>query len=93
MSALARHDRSRHDVRINTESNDQMESRRPLNWGIVLIGDRDTRDIPVREPDESIASNPALVVVPVRHAQDVEASDRKGVRSRCSMSQSAVHRV
>ncbi len=56
------------------EAEGRLEFRRPFQWGILLIGDPETKDIPELGRDRATASNSALVVVPVRHAEDVEFS-------------------
>jgi hypothetical protein len=56
------------------ESEGRLEFRRPFQWGILLVGDPESKDIPELGRDGATASNSALVGVPVRHAQDVEFS-------------------
>jgi hypothetical protein len=52
-------------------SNDSFNTLRAFAWGIVLIGEADTQDIPSPERDKAIVSSDSAVVVLVRHAQDV----------------------
>lgn len=73
---LAQSDGSRQNVRVIDEPKSTLELHRPFHWGVLLIGDPETADIPNRGPEGAIVSNGALVVVPVRHAQDVEFSGR-----------------
>lgn len=48
---------------------------RAFAWGIVIIGDADTREFPSLDRDNVIVSSDSAIVVPVRHAQDVANPD------------------
>lgn len=48
---------------------------RAFAWGIVIIGDADTQEIPSPDRDNAIVSSDSAVVVQVRHAQDVADPD------------------
>lgn len=63
-------------MRVIGEPESRLELHRPFHWGVLLIGDPETADIPERGPEGAIVSSGAVVVVPVRHAQDVEFSGR-----------------
>jgi hypothetical protein len=52
-------------------SHDSFNTLRAFAWGVVLIGDADTQEIPSPEPDKAIVSSDSAVVMLVRHAQDV----------------------
>ncbi|MGH9153441.1 MAG: hypothetical protein ACRD03_13810 [Acidimicrobiales bacterium] len=47
--------------------------RRPFNWGVVLVMDSDSADVPLRLDDSGVARSPTGMAFAVRHAQDVEA--------------------
>jgi hypothetical protein len=50
-------------------------TRRPFAWGVLVVGDVNSRDIPALKPGENIAATSSTVVVRVRHAQDVADID------------------
>jgi len=52
-------------------SRDVLNTKRAFAWGIVIIGDADTQDIPSPNRDNTIVSSESAVVAMVRHAQDV----------------------
>jgi hypothetical protein len=62
---------------MRDEQGGRLEFHRPFHWGIVVVGDRESTDIPEIRPDELVASSASEVVVPVRHAQDVEVVGRQ----------------
>ena len=55
-----------------------LEFRRPFYWGVALIGDPEAIGVPDLGPEQSIGSSAAVVVVPVRHAQDSGMADEDG---------------
>jgi hypothetical protein len=56
---------------------------RPFNWGLLLISDHSTHDLPRQPPaapDTAIAT-PSAVAINVRHAQDSDLADAEAVVS------------
>lgn len=45
---------------------------RPFGWGVVIVMDRDSADVPERLNESGVASSPTALAFRVRHAQDVE---------------------
>lgn len=58
-----------------SDSRDSFNTIRAFAWGIVIIGDADTQEIPSLDRDTSIVSSGSAVVILVRHAQDVVDPD------------------
>lgn len=52
-------------------SRELLNTTRAFAWGIVIIGDADTQDIPSPDRDNAIVASDSTVVAKVRHAQDV----------------------
>ncbi len=52
-------------------SRELLNTTRAFAWGIVIIGDADTQDIPSPELGNAIVASDSAVVAKVRHAQDV----------------------
>lgn len=58
-----------------TDSAGSLNTTRAFEWGIVLVGDSESTDIPALDRDAAIRSSDTAVVVAVRHAQDIANSD------------------
>lgn len=54
---------------------DGLAIERAFNWGIVLVSDANSRDIPELPRGSSFAASRDGVVIAVRHAQDVDVVD------------------
>ena len=54
---------------------DSFNTIRAFGWGIVIVGDSDTQEIPAPDRDKPIVSSDSAVVILVRHAQDVVEPD------------------
>lgn len=46
--------------------------KRSFNWGILMLSDGDSKDVPEFDHGSTFATTPHALVVAVRHAQDVD---------------------
>ena len=49
----------------------ELTATRSFAWGVLVVGDAESHDIPPLEPLRTIAATDSTVVIRVRHAQDV----------------------
>ncbi len=56
---------------MTTEGRTSNSVIRAFNWGLLIIGDPQAPDVPDLSADSGINQSSSLIVVPVRHAQDV----------------------
>jgi hypothetical protein len=49
-----------------------LQLRRSFGWGVLLISDARSRDIPVSLPKGPVTATDTAVAIAVRHAQDVD---------------------
>jgi hypothetical protein len=53
----------------------ELTATRSFAWGVLVVGDAESHDIPPLEPLKTIAATDSTVVIRVRHAQDVTDID------------------
>lgn len=49
--------------------------KRPFNWGVLIVGDPSAKAVPELPPGETLSHSSELIVIPVRHAQDIDDFD------------------
>ena len=69
MIVLALLHRTGQSALMSAEIN-EVSTTRSLAWGVLVVGDAESRDIPSLEPLKTITATDSTVVIRVRHAQD-----------------------
>lgn len=66
---------------------EELFTKRSFAWGVLMVGDAESSDIPTIPVGATVASTATTVVLAVRHAQDVDDVDQSEflVEVRCAL--------